>query len=231
MVTVISLGGSIVAPDNVDVVFLKSFVGLIRSFMEEDNNRRFIFVVGGGGPARGYQNAYKEISQGDKFKNDEADWIGIMATRLNAQLIKAVMGEWCAQDVVTNPGEVAPLTGHVLVAAGWKPGFSTDYDAVLLAERFGANLLINLSNIEKVYTADPKVDPNAKPIDKITWTDFRAMVGDEWVPGKNVPFDPVASRHAQKIGLKVICAAGKNLENLKNILNDKDFTGTTIYAG
>ena len=231
MVTVISLGGSIVAPNNVDIDFLKSFVSLIRGFIEEDNNQRFIFVVGGGGPARSYQNAYREISQDDNFKDDEADWIGIMATRLNAQLIKAVMGEWCAQDVVTNPGEVAPLTGHVLVAAGWKPGFSTDYDAVLLAERFGANLLINLSNIEKVYTADPKVDPNAKPIDKITWTDFRAMVGDEWVPGKNVPFDPVASRHAQKIGLKVICAAGKNLENLKNILNDKDFTGTTIYAG
>jgi len=231
MVTVISLGGSIVAPNNVDVEFLKNFVSLIRSFIEEDNNQRFIFVVGGGGPARSYQNAYREISQSGKFKDDEADWIGIMATRLNAQLIKAVMGEWCIQDVVTNPGEVDPLTGHVLVAAGWKPGFSTDYDAVLLAERFGASLLINLSNIEKVYTADPKVDPKAVPIDKITWADFRAMVGDEWVPGKNVPFDPVASRHAQKIGLKVICAAGKNLENLKNILNDKDFTGTTIYAG
>ncbi|MCL2212056.1 MAG: UMP kinase [Treponema sp.] len=230
MVTVISLGGSIVAPNNVDIDFLKNFVSLIRSFIEEDNSRRFIFVVGGGGPARSYQNAYREISQGDNFKNDEADWIGIMATRLNAQLIKAVMGEWCVQDVVTNPGEVDPLTGHVLVAAGWKPGFSTDYDAVLLAERFGANLLINLSNIEKVYTADPKVDPKAVPIDKITWTDFRAMVGDEWVPGKNVPFDPVASRHAQKIGLKVISAAGKNLENLRNILNDKDFIGTMIYG-
>jgi len=230
MVTVISLGGSIVAPNNVDIDFLKSFVSLIRGFIEEDNNQRFIFVVGGGGPARSYQNAYREISQDDNFKDDEADWIGIMATRLNAQLIKAVMGEWCNQEVVTNPGEVAPLTGHVLVAAGWKPGFSTDYDAVLLAERFGANLLINLSNIEKVYTADPKIDPNAKPIDKITWADFRAMVGDEWVPGKNVPFDPVASRHAQKIGLKVICAAGKNLENLKNILNEKDFIGTMIYS-
>jgi len=230
MVTVISLGGSIVAPNNVDVDFLKGFVNLIRTYIEDDNNRRFIFVVGGGGPARNYQNAYREISQSGKFENDEADWIGIMATRLNAQLIKAVMGEWCSQDVVTNPGEVDPLTGHVLVAAGWKPGFSTDYDAVLLAERFGANLLINLSNIEKVYTADPKVDPNAKPIDKITWADFRAMVGDEWVPGKNVPFDPVASRHAQKIGLKVICAAGKNLDNLKNILDDKDFIGTMIYA-
>jgi len=152
-----------------------------------------------------------------------------MATRLNAQLIKAIMGEWCAQEVVTNPREVDPLTGHVLVAAGWKPGFSTDYDAVLLAERFGAQMLINLSNIEKVYTADPRTDPTAKPIDKITWADFRSMVGDEWIPGKNVPFDPIASRHAEKIGLKVVCAAGKNLENLRKILLGEDFTGTTIY--
>jgi len=241
MVTVISLGGSIVAPvtsteaqqgrgsplDGVDTNFLKNFTGLIRSVLEKDSQRRFIFVVGGGGPARQWQNAYREITE--SAKNEEADWIGIMATRLNAQLIKAVMGEWCSHEVVTNPAEVSPLTSRVLVAAGWKPGFSTDYDAVLLAERFGADMVINLSNIEKVYTADPKADPNARPIDKITWADFRVMTGDEWVPGKNVPFDPVASRHAEKIGLKVICAAGKNLENLKKILSGEDFTGTTIY--
>jgi len=229
MVTVISLGGSIVAPNNVDTDFLKNFAELIRSFIEIDNSRHFILVVGGGGPARSWQNAYREISAGN-FKDEEADWIGITATRLNAQLVKAVLSEWCSQEVVINPCEVDPLTGHVLVAAGWKPGFSTDYDAVLLAERFGADMVINLSNIEKVYTADPKIDPGAKPIDKISWADFRIMVGDEWVPGKNVPFDPIASRHAQKIGLKVICAAGKDLENLKKILNGEDFFGTTICA-
>ena len=229
MISVISLGGSIVAPDKVDVDFVKSFTGLIRTFIERDSNNRFIFVVGGGGPARSWQNAYREISEGGA-KNDEADWIGITATRLNARLIKAVMGAWCSQEVVTNPMEVAPLADQVLIAAGWKPGFSTDYVSVVLAERFGADMLINLSNIEKVYTADPKIDPGARPIDKISWTDFRAMVGDEWVPGKNVPFDPIASRHAQKIGLKVICASGKNLENLKNILEGGEFTGTTICA-
>ncbi|MCL2720297.1 MAG: UMP kinase [Treponema sp.] len=228
MVTVISLGGSIVAPDKVDIEYLKKFVELIRSFIESDCGRHFIFVVGGGGPARHYQNAYREISANSIDLN--ADWIGIMATRLNAQLIKALMCKWCNQEVVTNPTEVQPLTGHVLVAAGWKPGFSTDYDAVLLAERFGADMVINLSNIEKVYTADPKIDPNAKPIDNIKWADFRLIVGDEWVPGKNVPFDPIASRHAEKIGLKVICAGGRDLENLKKILNGEEYTGTTINA-
>jgi uridylate kinase len=151
-----------------------------------------------------------------------------MATRLNAQLIKAVMGDICRHDVVINPTQIEPLVGRVLVAAGWKPGFSSDYDAVLLAERFHADLVINLSNIAQVYTDDPKKNPNAKPIDSISWNDFRAMVGDEWTPGKNVPFDPVASRHAAKIGLKVICAAGRDLDNLRKILLGENFIGTTI---
>ncbi|MDR2630594.1 MAG: UMP kinase [Spirochaetaceae bacterium] len=233
MVAVISLGGSIVAPEGVDEAFLKDFVSLIRELLEADDKQRFILVVGGGGPARAWQKAYRAVRgktpEGSEKADDEAaDWIGIMATRLNAQLIKAVMGDLCCQEVVTNPGQVEPLMGRVLVASGWKPGFSSDYDAVLLAERFQAPMVINLSNIEQVYTGDPRENPHAKPLDKISWEDFRALVGDEWVPGKNVPFDPVASRHAAKIGLKVICAAGKNLENLKKILRGEDFVGTTI---
>ena len=226
MVTVISLGGSIVAPDGVDEAFLKDLCALTGELLSKDEKQRFIFVTGGGGPARAWQKAYRAVCS--SFKDSEADWIGIMATRLNAQLVKAIMGEWCTQDVVTDPTKVEPFMGRVLVAAGWKPGFSSDYDAVLLAERFHADSVINLSNIEKVYTDDPKKDPKAKPIDSISWADFCAMVGDEWVPGKNVPFDPIASKHAGRIGLKVICAAGKNLENLRSILNGEKFTGTSI---
>jgi uridylate kinase len=227
MVTVISLGGSIVAPDGVDSTFLAAFAGVIRELLEEDGGRRFILVTGGGGPARAWQDAYRKVA-GGQYSAAEADWIGIMATRLNAQLVRAVMAEWCGQEVVTDPTQAQPLTGKVLVAAGWKPGFSSDNDAVLLAERFGAGTVINLSNIEKVYTGDPKKDPSAKPLDSISWADFRAMTGDEWVPGKNVPFDPVASRHAQRIGLRVICAAGRDLENLKKILRGGAFKGTVI---
>jgi uridylate kinase len=225
MLTVISLGGSIVAPDAVDEAFLKNFVALIRAFLAVEPERRFIFVVGGGAPARVYQNAYRNISP--VAEDGEADWIGIMATRLNAQLVRALMSEWCSQDVVTDP-TAAAMTGRVLVAAGWKPGFSSDNDAVLLAERFGADSVINLSNIEQVYTDDPRKNPEAKPIDRISWPDFRALVGDEWKPGKNVPFDPVASRRAAELGLRVVCAAGRDLENLGKILRGEPFLGTTI---
>jgi uridylate kinase len=226
MISVVSLGGSIVAPDKVDEEYLRAFLSLINRLLSEDDTRRFIFVVGGGGPARAWQGACRNILP--DVSDEEADWIGVMATRLNAQLIKALMGNWCRQPVVTDPSQVGPLTGRVLVAAGWKPGFSSDYDAVVLAERFNAAVVINLSNIERVYTDDPKKNPGAKPVDQISWKDFRAMVGDEWTPGKNVPFDPVASRHAAKIGLKVICAGGRDLPNLENIFRGKEFLGTTI---
>jgi len=233
MVTVISLGGSIVAPGEVDVSFLAEFRSLIGEFLERDENRRFILVVGGGSPARAWQNACREIVP--SVPDEEADWIGIMATRLNAQLVKAVMGPWCTQPVVIDPtqdgiggAQEQIFEGRVLVAAGWKPGFSSDNDAVLLAERFHAPMVINLSNIKQVYTGDPRKDSNAKPIDAISWKDFRALVGYDWTPGKNVPFDPVASRHGADLGLKVICAAGRDLPNLRLILEGKPFTGTII---
>ena len=228
MTTVISLGGSIVAPDKPDVPFLKNFLALSTAWLDGDSERRLILVVGGGGPAREWQRAYREASR--RADSDSQDWVGIMATRLNAQLVKALFGELCPRDIVTDPTAVGVFPGRVLVAAGWKPGFSTDYDSVLLAELFGADIIVNLSNIAKVYTADPKLDPTAKPIDSIGWADFRAMVGDEWVPGKNVPFDPVASRRAQELGLRVICAAGRDLPNLKAILEGRSFEGTLIGA-
>jgi uridylate kinase len=226
MVTVISLGGSIVAPGGVDEDYLREFLSLVNRLLSEDDERRFIFVVGGGGPARAWQKAYRNLSR--TVSNDEADWIGIMATRLNGQLIKALMGAWCRQPVVTDPSQAGPITGRVLVAAGWKPGFSSDYDAVVLAERFKAPVVVNLSNIEQVYTDDPRKNPGAVPLESISWADFISLVGDEWVPGKNVPFDPVASRRAAELGLQVLCAAGKNLANLEHILRGEDFLGTTI---
>ncbi len=226
MVTVISLGGSIVAPETADAQFLASFVDLIKEQLAADEKRRFILVVGGGGPARAWQKAYRQVVGGGS--DEQADWIGIMATRLNAQLLKAVLGELCPQDIVIDPSQVEPFVGRVLVAAGWKPGFSTDYDAVILAERFQADRVINLSNIAQVYTADPRLNPAAKPIESISWPEFRALVGEDWVPGKNVPFDPVASRQAAKLGLAVVCAAGRDLDNLRRILRGEAFFGTRI---
>ncbi len=228
MVKVLSVGGSIVVPHEPDTDFLRQFSAMIRNWLDQDNERKLILVVGGGGPARIYQKAYEDIAGKGNTDNSHSDWIGIMATRLNAQLLKAVFADFCIEDVVYDPTQEGDFRGRILLAAGWKPGFSTDNDAVLLAKKFKAKTVINLSNIEKVYTDDPKKNPGAKPLDEISWTDFRKIVGDDWTPGKNTPFDPIASRQAEQEGISVICAGGKNIENIRNILDEKKFIGTKI---
>lgn len=231
MTKILSVGGSIIVPEKPDTEFLGKFVSMCTAWLDEDKSRRLILVAGGGAPARVYQNAYGEVvaATGKKADVNAADWIGIMATRINAQLLKACFGDYCKNDVVYNPTvEDLSFDGQVLVASGWKPGFSTDTDAVYLGEKFDGKVIVNLSNIEKVYTDDPRKNPDAKPLDNISWEDFRKMVGDEWTPGKNCPFDPIASKKASELGMKVICAGGKNIENIKAILNDEDFVGTTI---
>jgi uridylate kinase len=135
---------------------------------------------------------------------------------------------WCVEDLVTDPSAVTVFAGRILVAAGWKPGFSTDNDAVVLAQRFSAGTVINLSNIAKVYSDDPKRNPEAKPVDRLTWKEMRAIVGEEWSPGKNTPFDPTAARAAAQSRITVIFAEGRNLENLSAILAGRNFVGTTI---
>lgn len=223
---VISLGGSMVVPDRIDTDYLVEFKSFVIGFLESNPTARLVVVVGGGRPAREYQEALRSIFP--EVAQDQLDWTGIYATRLNAYLLKAALGSWCEDPIVEDPTAVYRFSGRVLIAAGWKPGFSTDFDAVILAEEFGADFVVNLTNIEKVYTADPKHDPDATPIDRIGWTKFLEYTGDEWVPGKNTPFDPIAAKHAATIGLTVITAHGKNLPNLQAILEGERYIGTTI---
>jgi uridylate kinase len=228
---VISLGGSIIAPGAVDTDFLQSFRRTILAHLEAEPERRLILVCGGGAPAREYQRAFRETlgAQAHSEAGAEAqDWIGIAATWLNAELLRQLFQPLCPEKVVTDPTAVTVFPGRVLVAAGWKPGFSTDYDAVLLAERFQAEVLINLSNIPRVYSADPRQDPGAKPLDCLRWSELQALVGTRWQPGINVPFDPVATEHAARLKLTLIVADGKNTENLKNILEGQPFEGSVI---
>lgn len=226
--TIISLGGSMIAPTTVDTAFVKAFRSLVTLWLDESPRRRVVLITGGGGPARQWQEAYRASTE--THEAEAQDWIGIAATRLNAALIKAVFGSACPNEVVTDPTAPFDWTGRVLVAAGWKPGFSTDYDAVLLAERFKADSVINLSNVAQVYTEDPRKNPGAKPLAAVSWADFQQIVGTEWTPGLNMPFDPVATKKAAAMGLRVYMAAGSDLPNLGKILRGQEFFGTVISA-
>lgn len=226
---VISLGGSLIVPEKINWKFLREFRKLIVSNIKK--GEKFIIVTGGGETAREYQNAASKVT---KLTDDDRDWIGIHTTRLNAHLIKTIFREYAHPRINKNPRTKEDLGVHfekgegIMVAAGWRPGWSTDYVATILAERLGAKKIINLSNIKYVYDKDPKKYKNAKKIKEINWADFRKIVGNKWDPGMNMPFDPIASKMAEKLSLEVFIAEGKNLKNLANILDDKKSVGTII---
>ncbi len=235
---IISLGGSIVNPNvshtnTIDKHFITDFHATILKLIK--TSLRFIIIVGGGNTARVYQQSFCSIQEtltenATSTSNDNAtDRIGIMATHLNAQLIRELFADYAEDTVVKDPSVTISFNAPLLIAAGWKPGFSTDYIAVTLAQQFNAHTIINLSNIEKIYTADPNKYTDAVALDEISWKDFIKMIGTQWSPGLHVPFDPIAATLAQTLNIEVICANGKNINNFCNIIEEKPFIGTKIY--
>ncbi|MBU0670953.1 UMP kinase [Patescibacteria group bacterium] len=228
-IIVVSLGGSLIVPRHIDWRFLRSFRRLIIS--EIKKGKKFAIITGGGYASREYAQAANRVV---RLTKDDQDWLGIHATRMNAHLIKTIFRAYAHPRINKNPKTKEDLNRNfskgegIMVTAGWRPGWSTDYVATIIAHRLGAKKLINLSNIKYVYSNDPRVFKNAQIIKEISWKDFRKIVGSRWDPGLNMPFDPVASKLAQKTGLEVIIAEGKNLKNLKNILEEKKFKGTVI---
>ncbi|HRZ95779.1 MAG TPA: UMP kinase [Candidatus Moranbacteria bacterium] len=228
-IIVISLGGSLIVPRHIDWKFLKKFRELIISQIKK--GKRFAIITGGGYAAREYQQAAGKVV---RLTRDDQDWLGIHATRMNAHLIKTIFREYAHPRINKNPQTKEDLRKHfaknegIMVAAGWRPGWSTDYVSTILAKRLGAKTIINLSNIKYVCDKDPKKYKDAKIIKNISWKDFRKIVGNKWDPGLNAPFDPVASQLAEKQKLEVYIINGKNLKNLRNCLDGKKFQGTVI---
>lgn len=220
---VISVGGSLIVPDEIDVDWLGKFRELIGKYVED--GYRFAIIAGGGRTARKYQEVARKLIE---LENEDIDWIGIHATRLNAHLLRTIFRDKAGYRIIKDPTTKIDFQGKVLIAAGWKPGCSTDYDAVLLAENLGIKKLVNLTNTDYVYDRDPRKFKDAKKIEKISWEAFRKIVGDEWDPGMNTPFDPVASRKADESGLEVAIINGKNLDSFEKYLNGEKFKGTLV---
>ena len=224
MTYIISVGGSlIVTSEGIDAKFLSDFSLFINKQVQQGN--KFLIVAGGGVTARQYVKAANQVQ---KIPIEEQDWLGIHATRLNAHLLKTVLLDIAHPEIITNPEKNLISQSSVIIASGYRPGYSTDYVAVLLAKKYKTDIIINLSNIDQVYDQDPKKFSQAKKIKEISWTEFRKIIGYQWKPGLNTPFDPIASALAEKLKLKVVVINGKNIKNIENCLDGKKYIGSLI---
>lgn len=225
---VVALGGSLIVPHSgkINVIFLKKFRGFILRFVKR--GRKFIIIAGGGKTARSYQQAAAQIG---KLSFEDMDWLGIHSTRLNAHLLRTIFRKWAHPVIIDNPHKrIRDIQRYpLIIASGWKPGWSTDYIAVLLAKRFRLKKILDAGNIPYVFTADHrKHKKGAKPIFKMTWNAYKKLVGSRWRPGMSSPIDPVAAKKAHRENIEAIIFLGTDLRNFRNILEGKKFRGTII---
>ncbi len=220
---VVSVGGSLIVPDGIDTDFLARFKTLILDKVQRGFT--FSIIAGGGKTARRYQEAANAVTP---LSRHDLDWIGIHSTRLNAQLLRNIFVGYAHPQIIKNPTIDIEADEPIIIAAGWQPGCSTDYDATLMAKNLGAQRLVNLSNIDGVYESDPRKRPDAKRIEKISWAEFRKLIPEEWYPGLSSPFDPIAAKEAEALNLEVAVIHGAHLEEFSNYLDGKPFVGTVI---
>jgi len=220
---VISLGGSIIFPGELNIPFLKKFSNFIKR--EIKKGKRFIIVAGGGELARHYQKRASRICQ---ISNEEKDWLGILATKINAYLLKAIFKKFAHPQIFDKRKKIKKFQNYPLImASGWKPGRSTDFVAVQIAADFKLNTVINIGKAPYVYTKDFRKYPEAKPIKAISWLEYLNLISSSWRPGLHVPIDPVAAKLAKREKIKVI-VVGEDLKNLKKVLEGKNFKGTIL---
>ena len=224
---VIKLGGSLIVPNGgLDIPYIKKFYTFIRKQVAE-RKRRFFILIGGGVLSRHYRDAGAEIT-GHELLPEDLDWLGIHATRLNAHLFRTIFRDLAHPNIIKQYEFVQKPEKPIVIAAGWKPGWSTDYDAVILAQDYNIKTIIKMSNTDYVYDKDPNIYKDAKPFSRISWKDYRAMVGDEWKPGKHEPFDPVAAKLASELYTRVFYLDGHDIKNAEKAIDGKEFRGTII---
>src|SRR5947207_2359807 len=143
-------------------------------------------VVGGGNIFRGVNVSEKGVARAT------GDMMGMLATVMNALALESAIEKAGlaarTMSALTMPGVGEAYDrgralrhldqGRVVLLAGGtgNPFFTTDTTAVLRAAEIGAEAVLKATNVDGVYSADPKKDPSAKRFDRLTHS--QAIEGD-----------------------------------------------------
>lgn len=224
----VCFGGSILGNEEPDVNTLKKIAEVLSELKKEKHE---IFVVTGGGRiSRSYIKAARGLEVSDKI----LDEIGIAATRLNARLVIAALGDLSPP----TPKESfetaiqAVFRGKIPVMGGTVPGHTTDAVSAELADTSDSDLLVFFTDVDGVYTADPKHDKNAEKIDLMKSSEFLDLVKKEkFEPGISTIIDPLAAEILQKSDVKTLVLGKKEIKRLPKIVKGSEHSGTTITPG
>ena len=213
MKIVIKLGGSLIQDPNgeINLSLVKQYGVVLKKLWSEGNIAHV--VVGGGKTARIYISALRDLGASEAI----CDEIGIMASRLNARVLIAALNDDTYPEPVKNFRDALKVSniGKVIVMGGTQAGQSTNAVAALLAEFLNADLLINATNVEGVYSKSPKKDPKAKLLKEVTPKQLANILRSESAEaGKYALFDALAIKIVERSHIPTKIIDGRNPENI-----------------
>jgi uridylate kinase len=246
---VLKVGGSIISPKNqiADEQFLSKLVDTVKGLYRDGQNDdlKLLLVTGGGNLSRTYRNIALSIGN---YKEVDQHRIGIVATWMNAELVRLllevdslVFKRTLGIGVFANSLE-SGISGiesdlidwknsdkRILVSGGFVNGASTDLNAIVLASKLGSDIVYKLSDVDHIYTSDIDVDPDAKPIDDLTWNNYLQMFGETHEPGQHVPVDVLGAKLAKDNDISLFLTEGSDPTIINEIITGKKIEGTLIH--
>ena len=222
---VLSIGGSVFRTGDDDVAYLRRLATLLQRL---GRRYRLAVTVGGGRTAREYIGIGRQLG----LTEVELDDLGIDVTRLHARLLAGRVGPPTPAHPPTTLALAVQELRHAspVILGGTEPGHTTDGVAALLAVRLRAARLVNATNVDALYDHDPRTDPAARPIRRISWPKFREMVHEhaKSEAGQQFVFDRLGAEQLAKVRLPTAIVFGRDLPNLDRALRGRPFLGTRI---
>jgi len=210
---VVKIGG-FAFPSRPEKPLLKDYVKLLSSLVGEHH---LVVVTGGGEVARAYIRPAREMGVPESL----CDQLGILTSRLNARLLADGLGEYAFPEIPTTIGELKHYfaSGKIVAMGGLTPGHSTNAVAAIAAETVGAELLVNATDVDGVYSSDPEKDKNAKRLEDVSVTELTAILSKtEIMAGAYELMDPLALRVIARSKLTTVVVDGRNPDNVVKAL-------------
>jgi uridylate kinase len=224
MKLVVSVGGSVLVPE-VRSERVHEFASVVEELADE--GLTLGTVVGGGTTAREYIGAARELGANEMV----LDEIGIAATRLNARLLIAALGD----KATPSPAESYEGAGEAMrrddicVMGGVAPAQTTDAVAAALAEYVNADLLVYATSVPGVFSADPNETDDAEKFDALSPAELVDVIADiEMVAGGAAPIDLLGAKVIERAGMRTIVLDGTDPERILDAVRWGEHDGTDI---
>jgi len=219
---VIKLGG-FAFPTELDKPLVEEYVKLLRELVGEHH---LVVVTGGGGTARSYIKAARGMGVSESL----CDQLGILVSRLNARLLVDGLGDCAFPEIPVDIVELKHYfaSGKIVAMGGLTPGHSTNAVAAIAAETVGAELFVNATDVDGVYTSDPGKDKHAKKLEKVSVTQLTEILSKTgMMAGAYDLMDPLALRIIERSKLSTVIVDGRKTSNVTQALR-KENIGTRI---